>query len=239
MALDTPVVAINYEIQDVGGTSTVTDSYAFQNNKTYLAAVATRDDDVSSLTGGGITWTEVVEDFQTVSDSLGLRLAVFRGRTASGASTGGLTVTTATTVKDVHVLVLELPNADNSGTVGNGVEQAVANSSATNTVTATLAAFADAGNATIGFAAAVRTSTSITIAAGAGFTSLAQTTHTAFAHSTRLMAQWRSDNDTTVDATASQGDDRAIISIGLEIIPAAATVNLAAILAANFAGSND
>ncbi|HVV37579.1 MAG TPA: LamG domain-containing protein [Acidimicrobiales bacterium] len=175
--------------------------------------------DTPTISGGGVTtWTQVSTDVRATS-----RLTIFRGVAPASPTPaaividfGGVTQTSCSWSVD------DFSGCDTGGTNGsNAIVQAVAGSggggggfSAATSATVTLAAFGSVDNGTYGaFAHLANESTT----QGTGFTKLGDIAGGGPA--TALESQWRSDNDTSVDASWSTS----IQSLGIGIELKAAT----------------
>jgi hypothetical protein len=210
-----------------GADTASSDTYATASvtpgaNKLILACIAwsaSSDIGPPALSGNGLTW--VLED-QVVESATGNReLAIFR---AMGASPSAGAVTIDPPSADVTGLtwaIYEVGGVDTSGTNGSGaVRQSEVNSSASATsLTVTLAAFGSANNGTFGFFAFP---SSVGVwTPGSGFTGLSTDSYSTPAHMS--FAEWRDDNDTTVDASHNQSAT-AIGGIALELVAPSAAV---------------
>lgn len=167
---------------------------------------------IPTVTGCGMTW--VVEE--SLSRSLE-GLSVTRGMSAS-PSAGSLTLDFgAQTATGCDWIVIEFDDVDTSGSNGSGaVAQSESAGSATTATSGlvTLGAFASANNGTFGLfthRAAEPTDP------GTGFTEIADISSTL--PPIALMAMWRADNATTVDA--SWASTQHWVGIGLELVKAA------------------
>lgn len=161
------------------------------------AAAATADEPAAS--GAGLTFTKVRT--KTGTDPR-RRITVMRALAASPSS-GVVTISFTDTQTNCEWSINEFTNVDTTGTNGeNAVVQSVdALGEGTDAgITATLAAFADANNATYGaMAANVELSS---FAEGSGFTQLSLANPgggSPFVHA----AEWKNSNDTSVDWTWS------------------------------------
>lgn len=146
---------------------------------------------VLSGTQCGLTWTQldtVVYDTTTQE-----RITLFKAN-GSGAIAGTLQFTFGgTTQNGCQWVVLELQLADDTG--GSALVQTVqASSSGSTQASATLSAFGDTDNATIGIFAKTGSGS---WSAGTGFT---QVSEQSFATG-RMISEWRQDNDTSVDTS--------------------------------------
>lgn len=165
-----------------------------------LVAVASSrgsDPATPTVTGASTTWTQI--DSQGVNGFV--RITLFRG---IAAGTGALTIDFSGETQDrCGWSIVELANTRVTGTNGsNAIRQSAKNSAAsTTTVTATLSSFGSTENATFG-ASVVQNSPERTIAAGSGFTEVAEWDASA-GEFLSIQTEFRNDNDTTVDITAS------------------------------------
>lgn len=170
----------------------------FINFTTLRAGVAASD--VPTVSGAGLTWSKV----RGVLVESGLVMFTYVG-TGSG-SAGTLTITHAGGNSLGCSWIVDECSGCNTTTP---VVQSVAGSGTGTALLATLAAFSNVNNATYGIGDA--TTDPIT-AAGSGFTSLGVNTGV---FSNSMISQWKSTNDTTVDATA--GGSTPWGMIGIEI----------------------
>lgn len=156
-----------------------------------------------TLSGNGLTWTQTdTVTYNTVAVPLS-RLTVFK---SSGAAptTGAVTITHASTPTAISWYWVESDKDIFPASAGVD-NHAHNNLDAATSITATLAAFKDASNGVLAFFAYV---TGVTPTAGTGFTSLG-------VESTILDAEWRADNDTTVDETFATSN-AAVIALELD-----------------------
>lgn len=188
-----------------GGSSSTSASISPGANRLVLATIdqrtgITADPNQPTATGNGLTWVVVNSIVYDTSSSSRKRVTVLRAMGASpsaGAVTfdfGGQNNT------DVHWTIEECTGMDTSGTNGSGaIVQSVTAKDETgsaSSLTVTLAGFGSADNATFG---GFGVSTETGYAVGSGFT-LKGTSNT-FAGSSRVISEFRSDNDTSVDIT--------------------------------------
>lgn len=197
----------------------VTSSISPAANKLILAFVVGTDLGfagpilVNSITGAGLTWVEEKEVQMDTIASPRQAFACYRALGA-GATPGALTVTFDGPAAAAQFIVIEFTNCDTTGTNGSGaIVQSVVNVADSGlSITATLAAFQSAVNATVGgFSSGGTTGTVWT--PGAGFAEIAETPG---APDRPIMAQFRNDNDTSVDATHSNNSDIAVIALELK-----------------------
>jgi len=193
-----------------------TASVAFANNKLYLVSVwnriGTTQVDVSSITGGGLTWVQVLGDGTLT------RCEVWRGLVTSGATTGALTITMSAAPARVAWSIDEFTGVDTSGANGSGaVVQSAASSGTATTLSVTLAAFGDAvNNAAFGsfLHRAQETST-----VEAGYTALSNSAYGAVS-SLGTMAEWKVGQDTTVSASWTTSAAAAAVAVEIKMAPA-------------------
>ena len=139
------------------------------------------------------------------------RITLFRALSLSD-QTGVITInfSSTTNLSGCGWSVLSCASCDQSGTDGaNAIVQAATNSAnGTNNLTVTLAAFADANNATF---ACVTLNGNGTITPGSGFTELGESNNTR-----SIESMWKNTNDTTSDWTFSSTFVSAGIAIELK-----------------------
>ena len=170
---------------------------------------------VNSITGAGLTWVEIAEVQMDTIASPRQFLTCYRAM-GPAPTPGALTITLDGPAFSCQWIIVECGNVDTGGADGaDAVVQVVTNVTDSGTsIIGTLAAFADVENATIGAFAAGESGVTDWVA-GTGFTELAQG-----AFSDRvMMVEFRSDNDTTVDATADSTAKLAVIAIELKFAP--------------------
>ena len=182
--------------------------------------------------GLGLTWVEVV----TKSFSHGVggpdrsRMSIFRA-IGPGPTTGAVTFTFPETQARATFAVLELRGTVTGGGDGAAaiVQAIVSAEGTTSPVTATLAAFSDAGNATFG--GSCWSVGNPGVGPGAGFTELSENRRGT--DGTGLQTQFRDDPDTTVDViyTGLPITDFFNIAFGIELanaVPSAPIEKVAA-----------
>ncbi len=225
-------VAINTLTQGASttdGTTFTTGVVAPGPNRLVLLSLAyARTDSVTpavdSVTGCGLTW---VSERKTAYETTGTdryALQVYRAM-GSLPTSGAITIScSAPGFAGCCWSVVEFDAVDTSGTSGSGaVVQSVAISTAGATsLTATLAAFGSANNATFG-AFAHEADEGATI--GAGFTELHDQSHATPVQA--LATEWRSDNDTTVNMSWTTSSPAG--GIALEINAAVETFGVAVV----------
>lgn len=227
------VTAVNLTSGSTGAsTSTVTTaSVSPSANKLQLLAVNSRNFTGSAppaptVTGCGLTWVQVTNiQYDTGPTSL-KRVTLFRAMGAS-PTTGTLSIDFAgDSQTDVCWSLDEFTGMDTSGTNGSGaIVQTVTAKDETGSatsITATLAAFASASNATYGAFAHVAPTNGQTASAGSGFTALASPVDTTIG----LIAEFKTTNDTTVDGSIS-GVSYELGMIAVEIAAASSGVTAA------------
>jgi hypothetical protein len=212
-SMNVEFLAIGFEIitdVDAGQLAFVTESIAPTANALVLAAVHNTKASAATpatITGCGITW--VKEDEQAFN-STGDIISVWRGLVASPTA-GAVTITFAATQTACRWSIVEFQGVLTTGANGaDAVRQSEVATGSDNTPAETLAAFGDAANATY---AAVGTNATTGITPGTGFTELHEEINSGC-----LFTQWRSDNDTSVNCTATQAVAWGIVAI--EIVAA-------------------
>lgn len=163
------------------------------------------NNDITSVTGNSLTWVAVNK--QCFSDAGAPTQTVEIWRSMGAApSTGTINfnVSSATQINAAWAVV-ECSGTDTSGTNGSGaiVQSAINLVEPGTSLTVTLGAFGDAGNATLG---AFGLADNIAITPGTGFTEIAEQLVSDGGNDLGLQVQWRNDNDTTVDASWSSID---------------------------------
>lgn len=197
-------------IDNTDATSYVTASITPTANRLVLAVISSSAaalPNAPTLSGNSITWVQIT----TVTQSV-VRTTIFRGMVASPTS-GTVTIDFAgQTQSHCTWSISEFAGANVSGTNGSGaiVQSATNLTAAATSLTVTLAAFANTNNATLGgfFWDSGGAGT-----AGTGFTFLGQASGERSGG-----AEWRNDNDTTVDA--SWAGSLAAIGVAVEIAAA-------------------
>ena len=152
--------------------------------------------DTAAISGLGATWTAVTN--VAFGGSGRFEMVVYQ--TTLGADQTGTILITATNTHDAAFW--QIIEEDDAATV---VQSAVGSSSSATTVTATLAAFADAANGAVSFGFEASTAT---ITPGSGWTELGEYTATR-----TIQAQWRSTNDTTADISWTGAQAACIIAM--------------------------
>ena len=218
----------NITVYGNGGTNVDIVSGAFTPNvnRLYLLTVfqytsATFPFTPSISTTNGLTFTLIQSELAGgVSD---LQVAVYRAMITSGAVNGTVTISSGGSLYDAFFASIdEFDGVDTSGSSGSGaiVQNAVANSAGTNTITVTLAAFGSGSNGTF-VAGGWKNDGAFTItntAASAGFTELVD-----FPLSLRynLDTNWRADNSVNSSVTQTDaggiGSKGALIALELKV----------------------
>lgn len=209
------------------GTSYATSSISPSADKLILVNVAAAAENsggnvIPTLSGNGLTWVQIAT---TTSEGTYLRNTLFRAMGASPSS-GALTAdfgvdNQSGCMIDVH----EFSGIDTSGANGSGaIVQSVTNTNgAASSLTVTLAAFGDAGNATYGCFHRARDGTQEGQTEGSGFTELTdQWLNWVATFNQGQHVIFRDDNDTTVDSSTSTS--YTISGIAVEIKAAAVGV---------------
>lgn len=214
-----PVHVTKLEAQ---GSSSNASSYTTQRmspmpNRPIIVVVRNRRTDtadpttpVLSGTQCGLTWTQVGTQVFPSSGATRQRLTVFKAN-GSGAVSGTLQFTFGgTTQHGCQWSIVELDYADDTT---EALVQATFATGNSTQASVTLSSFGDTDNATLGFFLKDNTES---WSAGSGFISISEQS---FA-SGRMLAQWRRDNDTSVDSstwtTAANW-----IALGIEVKAAA------------------
>lgn len=173
-----------------------------------------------TLSGNGLTWVEVA----TVTlDGTERRLTLFRAMGAS-PSAGAVTITLSNTAESCAWSIVELSGVATGGTNGSAAVVQSATNSAVDaaSLVVTLAAFADAvANAAFG---AFAKNGSVAIDPGSGFTELGEGAATTPA--VRAQSEWKSGQDTSVDASQATGTGN-WGGIAVEVAAAAASAGVA------------
>lgn len=179
------------------------------------------NNDITSVTGNSLTWVAVNK--QCFSDAGAPTQTVEIWRSMGAApSTGTINfnVSSATQINAAWAVV-ECSGTDTSGTNGSGaiVQSAINLVEPGTSLTVTLGAFGDAGNATLG---AFGLADNIAITPGTGFTEIAEQLVSDGGNDLGLQVEWRNDNDTTVDASWTSIDAG---GVAIEIKAAATTTD--------------
>lgn len=205
-----------------GGSTSTTASVTPSANKLQLLTINSRtaitaDPNQPTITGNGLTWVAVNS---VVYDTTGLtrkRVSLFRAMGV--APTAGTIGIDFGGQNQTHVVwsLDEASGVDTSGANGAGaVVQSVTASDGNSTavsLTATLAAFGSTANATFGGFGFGNGQGGKNV--GSGFTLLADLS--ADGTTNEIFTEWKSTNDTTVDATADAGKNGEIGAVAIEI----------------------
>lgn len=170
-----------------------------------------------TLTGNGLTWVQVA----TVTNGV-RRLTLFRAmETTSNPTAGAVTINFGATATGCTWSIAQFSNVKTTGSNGSdAIVQSVTNSATSSSLTVTLAAFGSASNAT---AAGFGTASNAAITAGSGFTELGNRNQGSPAMAG--LSQWRSDNDTTANATFTSSVASAGIAVELAVAPDGASIS--------------
>ena len=194
-------------------TSISTSSVSPASNALLLAHVSNRTSGVGTpvVTGNGLTW--VLHSTQAYNGPNSIAY-VFRAL-GSSPSSGVVTADWSATALQCRLVVDEFIDVDTSGTNGSGaIVQAVTANGTGSPMSATLAAFSDANNATYGCWGTNGAGKVYT--AGTGFAITAEA-----GGNNEGIAEWRDDNDTSVDMTHDGGDNWGGIAIEIKFAAAA------------------
>ena len=209
-----------------GGSGSSTASVSPSADKLQLLTVGSRtgitaDPNQPTVTGNGLTWVAVNTTVYDNSSSSRRRVTVFRAMGASPSAGaiaidfGGQNQTNVTWILD------EFTGMDTTGTNGSGaVVQSAVNQDVDGgvlTLTVTLAAFGDAGNATFG-AFSVDNGSATTAAGAGGF---ALSGDIASSTGIKTSSEFRNDNDTSVSMDWSGVVDVIVGGVAIEIKVAA------------------
>ena len=185
------------------------------------AAAACTANDVSSITGNGLTYVHINRQCFSTAGAPTQTVELWRSMGAS-PSTGALTINYGGDSQiNAGWAVLECTGIDTSGTNGSGaVAQSAVNLVGPGTsLTVTLGAFGDAGNATLG-AFSISDNTDIT--EGSGFTQLAEQLVSDGGNDGALHVEFKNSNDTSVDASFASND---AAGVAIEIKASAVAAN--------------
>lgn len=181
------------------------------NTLVLLATVATRnstvcsDNDITSVTGNGLTWANINRQCFSNAGAPVQTVELWRTMGASPSSStvdfgfGGASQLNAAWA------VIECTGVDTGGTNGSGaiVQNAINLTEPGTGLTVTLGAFGDAGNATLG---AFGVADNVAVTEGSGFTELAEQLVSDGGTDSGLQVEWKTSNDTSVDASWSSID---------------------------------
>ncbi|NIN68907.1 MAG: hypothetical protein GTO63_30310 [Anaerolineae bacterium] len=213
-------MAVSLSVLDSGSDSrdrTAYDTASFtpESGKSYLLAFSSKGNrTVSSIVHDGLTSiTQIQRADSSAGHPQNQRLWLYR-LSFSSATNDTITVTFDGTALSFEWSLIEVSGAVS----GNFIVQSDKDGATSGTaLLVTLGAFASADNATFGaFAARL----GYPFSPGTGFTELTNVN----GQSTNQTTEWRSDNDTTVDATANASDHWSGIAVEIEAEAAAPTV---------------
>lgn len=194
--------ATNYDTDSVTPTA---------NALILLATVATRnstvcsDNDVVTVTGNSLTWANINRQCFSSAGTPVQTVELWRTMGAS-PSTGTINFDfSSTTQLNAAWAVIECTGIDTSGSNGSGaiVQNAINLVEPGTSLTVNLAAFGDAGNATLGV---FGVADNVTVTEGSGFTELAEQLVSDGGTDIGLQVEWKTSNDTSVDASFSSID---------------------------------
>jgi hypothetical protein len=207
-----------------GNSTATTASISPAANNLILLSVTLRNGSsinpsVSSVSGNGLTWVKIDSTVFDNSSSSRRTVELWRSMGAS-PSTGAITITATENETNIDWSVDQSSGVDTSGTNGSGaIVQSAKNQDVAGTATGlvvTLAAFGSSDNATFGV---FGTDEVATLTIGSGFNQLAKINGASTPVS--ILTEWKSTNDTSVDATT--GAAVFIGGIAIEIKAAATT----------------
>ena len=197
-------------------TSYASSSFTITNGRPVLLCLQSAENDPSSVPtiaasnhGSTYTWTQ--EDTVQMNGGVRRRITVFSTLpTSTNTDTITINYTNAQFSNSFHIV--EFTGADTTDLVRQSVN--AAGGLTTGLVSITLAAFGNVNNATFGFWA-INGSSSLTV--GSGFTGLTDQQATEAEAPTRVITEFRNDNDTGVDMTITGGTNRRYVGIALEL----------------------
>ena len=197
----------------VDATTGVTASITIPANELCLAVFFGNGSSIGTLSAASTGRTWVQEETQLGGTVR--RLSVFRSLESS-ETTGAITFTCTTTMSRGAWIVASFANTDTSGTSGSGavVQSVPASGTNVTTLSITLAAFGSIDNATYGVFG-INSSTNPPYVIGTGFTEI-NTRQGPIESALMLLAEWRNDNDTSVDYTGGNATDDPV-GIAIEI----------------------
>lgn len=234
MSAESSLAAVTCSVLTQGSSTTNGDTYntdsvtPSSNALVLVASVQTRnavtactDNDVANVTGNSLTYVNIARQCFSDAGTPTQTVELWRSMGVS-PSTGAVTLVTSGVAQlNMAWAVIECTGADTSGTNGSGaiVQNAINLTEPGTSLTVTLGAFGSAGNATLGV---FGLADNLAITEGSGFTELAEQQVSDGGTDTTLQAQWRSDNDTSVDASWTSIDAG---GIAIEIKAAAASAD--------------
>lgn len=198
------------------GTSATTASITLTANRLVLLVVVNTQGDFNPAQTPTCTgWTQISTSSYFFDSVDGNRLTVFR-RMVGSDTTGTHTIDFSSVSQNEIAWAIHQSNneVDTTGTNGSGaVVQSVTNTGNSTTPSATLAAFGSTNNATYGaFGLTVGANS---VAGGSGFTELTTINEGAPFQFT-LFTEYRSDNDTSVDASTGGAADWGVIALEIK-----------------------
>ena len=172
-----------------------------------------------TATGNGLTWVQVATIYYDTDSSSRKKITVLRALGASPSS-GAVTIDFAgQTQTDVGWVIDQFSGVDTSGTNGSGaIVQSATNKdevSGGGTLTVTLGAFSSVNNATYGAFSGDPTNDGTHPTVGSGFTALYAAYNATIGE--EGVTEWKSSNDTSVDATMSSSSGAKMGGIAIEI----------------------
>lgn len=170
---------------------------------------------VPTCSGCGLTWTRISSEGSTSN-----RLTAFRAYADPGLVTSGAVtfsgVVSSGTADGAQWIVVEVSGI-NTGAANNAVVQAAGTTTVNDSINVNLSAFANTANGTIGVVSAYDSAGGVLdITEGSGFSPSGELSTTAGGDTLRMVVEWKTTNDTGVNATVSAANDRMCI-IGMEI----------------------
>lgn len=215
---------------DTDGNSTCTTaSVTLTSNRLHLLSVTQFESTGSASNAPTCTgWTQVAtHEFYTAAGVLFARQTVLRRLGAGETGTHTIDFASQNQTEVRWAIDQSDANVDTTGTNGSGaiVQTANGTASAAASVSATLAAFGSTDNGTFGSVGAYGGGMS-TWTQGTGFTKLADAPG-GFSTDISLLTEYRTDNDTSVDASMSSSVDAAGL-IAIEIKAAATGTSITA-----------
>jgi len=210
--------ALNVTGSDTDARDYTTASWTPTAGKIYLVAFAVHDlggqPVVPSISGNNITWGRAGNDVG--GGTTQPLMIVWAGYADSSATAGSITfsacVPSGQTADGAIWGIAELTDAARGG--DTGIVQTAVASTTNDTITATLSAFASTGNATGGwFLSYDNAGGALTNTAGSGFTIVTglNAQQASGGDTMRLTFEFRNDNDTSVDGSASAANDRMLM----------------------------
>lgn len=193
-----------------GGSASTTASVSPTANNLILLTVASRtgitaNPNQPTATGNGLTWVVVNTVIYDASSSSRRRITVFRALGAS-PSAGAISISFGGQNQTDIGWSVDSFSSDTSGTNGSGaIVQSTTNKDETGTATSltvTLAAFGNAGNATFGGFGI--SDSGVTKTAGSGFTKLGDG-DAGGANGLAAITEFKNSNDTSVDMSFDAG----------------------------------